>query len=81
MSMKANTDALPLAVERAREAPRRHAAAPSVQDRCDVRECDTRGNGRAAYPPYHHGSVVIMASAWLAFYVIAAIHHLMASGN
>ena len=45
------TDALPLAVERAGEAPWRQAVAPSVQDRCDVPEFNKCEVGRDAYPP------------------------------
>jgi hypothetical protein len=36
--------------------------------------------GRDASPPYNHRGTVVVASAWLAFYVIAAIHHFIASG-
>jgi hypothetical protein len=43
-------------------------------DRSDVRELDKREIGRDPYPPYHQGQVVVAASAWLAFYVIAAFH-------
>jgi hypothetical protein len=79
--MLAPADALPLAVERAGEPQWRQAAARSVQDRCDVSEFDKREIGRDASPPYDHSGTVVVASAWLAFYVIAAIHHFMASGN
>jgi hypothetical protein len=42
------------------------------RDRSDVREFDKCEIGRDSYPPYHHGRAVVAASAWLAFYVIAA---------
>jgi hypothetical protein len=76
--MLAPADALPLAVERAGEPRWRQAVARSVQDRCDVSEFDKREIGRDASPPYNHGGTVVVASAWLAFYVIAAIHHFIA---
>jgi hypothetical protein len=87
--MKAHADALPLTLA---GEPRWRQAAGSAQDRCDVSEFDKCEIGRdayplcdhrAAYPPYDHRAVGIgsafVASAWLAFYVIAAIH--VASGN
>jgi hypothetical protein len=43
-------------------------------DRSDVREFDKCDIGRDPYPAYHHSRVVVAASAWLAFYVIAAFH-------
>jgi hypothetical protein len=79
--MLAPADALPLAVERAGEPPWRQAVARSVQDSCDVSKFDKREIGRDASPPYNYGGTVVVASAWLAFYLIAAIHHFMASGN
>jgi hypothetical protein len=88
--MLAPADALPLALQRAGE-PRwrqavaqqvaaRQAVAQSVQDRRDVSEFDKPEIGRDAIAPYNHGGTVVVASAWLAFYVIAAIHHFVASG-
>jgi hypothetical protein len=47
---------------------------PLHHDRSDVREFDKSEIGRDSYPPYHHGRVIVAASAWLAFYVIAAFH-------
>ena len=78
--MLAPADALPLAVERAGEARWRQAVARSVQDRCDVSEFDKPEIGRDAFLPYNHRGTVVVASAWLAFYVIAAIHDFIASG-
>ena len=77
----APVDAPPLALERAGEPPWRQPGARSVQDRCDVSESDQRDIGRDASPPYDHSGIVVVASAWLAFYVIAAIHTFIASGN
>lgn len=79
--MLAPADALPLAVERAGKPQWRQAVARSVQDRCEVSEFDKPEIGREASPPYDHRGTVVVASAWLAFYVIAAVHHLKASGN
>ena len=54
-------------------------------NRRDVIEFDKCEIGRDAYPPHDHGGggigSVAVAIAWLAFYVIAAIHHFIASGN
>ena len=79
--MLAPADALPLAVERAGEARWRQAVARSVQDRCDVSGSDKREIVRDASPPYNHSGTVLVASAWLAFYVISALHNFLASGN
>jgi hypothetical protein len=79
--MQAHADALPLIL--ADEPRRRQAIVRSVQDRCDVPEFDKCEVGRDAYPAYGHREVgigsVVVATAWLAFYVIAAIH--VVSGN
>jgi hypothetical protein len=83
--MLAPADAPLLAVERAGEARWRQAVARSVQDpvqdRCDVSEVDKPEIGRDASPLYNHRGTVVVASAWLAFYVFAAIHDFMAFGN
>ncbi len=79
--MQAHPDALPIAVKHAGEPRWRQAVARSVQDRCDVPEFDKCEVGRDANPPYDPRGLVVVASAWLAFYVIAAIHQFMASGN
>ena len=71
---------LPLAVERAGEPQWRQAVARSVQDRCDVAEFDKCEIGRDAYPPYNHRGTVVVASAWLVFCIIAAIHSLAFGG-
>jgi hypothetical protein len=85
--MQAHAYALPPALERA-DKPRWQRAAGSTQNRCDVSEFDKCEIGRDAYPPYahraayspyDHRAVVVVASAWLAFYVIAAIR--VASGS
>jgi hypothetical protein len=72
-----HADALPLGLERADEPRWRKAAVRSVQGRCDVPEFDKCEVGRDAYPPYNYREVgigpVFVSTAWLAFYVIAAI--------
>jgi hypothetical protein len=80
--MLAAADALPLAVERAGEPQWRQAVARSAQDRCDVAEFAKCEIGRDAYPLINSGIGIgpaVVASAWLAFYVIAAIHNFIAS--
>jgi hypothetical protein len=69
-----------LAVEPAGEPPWRQAVARPVQRRCNLSEFDECEIGRDAYEPCDHRGTVVVASG-LAFYVIAAIHHSMASGN
>ena len=79
-AMQAHADPLAPALERASKP--RWRARPH-QDRRDVSEFDNCEVGRDAYPASHRevgsGSVVV-ASIWLAFYVIAAFHSLP-SGN
>ena len=71
--MPAPADSPPLAVERTGEPPWREAVARSVPDRCDVCEFDKPEIGRDAFPPYNHSGTVVVASAWLALFVIAAL--------
>jgi hypothetical protein len=71
--MLAPADALPLAEERASEPRWRPAVARSVQDRCDASQFDGREIGPDASAPHNHTATVLVASAWLAFYVIAAL--------
>jgi hypothetical protein len=59
----------------------RQPVARSVQDRGDLSESDKREIGEQAHPPYDHKGLVVVASAWLAFYVFATIHDLIAFGN
>jgi hypothetical protein len=80
--MQAHADPLPLAPERVGEPRwRRQAVAQSVQDRRNLPESDTREIGDDAYRPYDHRGLVVVASAWLAFYVFATIHDFIALGN
>ncbi len=59
----------------------RPVPARSVQYRGDVSEFDTLETGPDACPPYDHRGIIAVGCAWLAFYVIVAIHHLMTSGS
>ena len=70
----------PLPLERADEAPSRQAMARSVQDRRDARHVDKHAIGPDAYRPCDHRALVVVAGAWLAFYVVATIHELIAPG-
>jgi hypothetical protein len=78
--MRAHVEALPPALERAGEPRWRQAVARSVHDRRDVRDVDKRAGAPTARPPYDHAGLVVAGSAWLAFYIIVAIHGLIASG-
>jgi len=78
-------DALLPPLERADEPGRRPVLARSVQDRgvqdrVDVSEFDTLETGPDVCPPYDHRGMIVVGCAWLAFYVIVAVHHLMTSG-
>ena len=78
--MLAPADALPLALKRAGQTRRRQAVARSGQGRRDDSGSDSGEIGREAAAPYDHRGIVVVASAWLAFYVVAAIHGFIASG-
>jgi hypothetical protein len=84
VAMQTHADALPLAVARVGESRWRQAGARSVQvslqNRRDVGEVDKHEIEPDDYPPYDHRGVVVVASAWLAFYIIAATHAFIASG-
>ena len=78
--MQTHADVLPPPVERVGEPQCRWALARSVQDRREGREVGEREIGPDAHAPYDHRGLVVVASAWLAFYVVAAIHDLIAAG-
>jgi hypothetical protein len=68
MSIQAHIDPLPLVFE-----PHwRQPVARSVQDHRDVSGADKPEVGRDAFPSWSHQGAVVGASAWLAFYVVAA---------
>jgi hypothetical protein len=74
-------DVLPPDRKRADEPKSRQAAAQSVRDRCDASALDKPQTRRDGIPPYNHRGIIVVASVWLAFYVILTIHHFMSSGN
>jgi hypothetical protein len=59
----------------------RLALAPSIHDRCNVSDFGNREAERAALLTHDHPGAIVMASVWLAFYVIGVIIHFIASGN
>jgi hypothetical protein len=79
--MEAHANALTSTLEYAGEPSRPQAVARSVQDHRDPSVSDRRKIGEHAYPPYDHKGLVFAASIWLAFYVFATIHDLIAFGN
>ena len=79
--METHAKALTPTLEYAGEPRWPQAATRSVQDRVDLSASDKREIGEDAYRPYDHGGLVVAASAWLAFYVFATIHDLIAFGN
>jgi hypothetical protein len=78
--MQSHADVLSPRVERVGEPQCRQAVARSVQHRHEVGKSDRRETRPDAYPPYDHGGLVVVASVWLAFYVVAAVHDFIASG-
>ena len=75
--MLAPADALPLVVERAGDPPWRQALARPAQHRRGVSAFDQCDIGREAYPLSNRSEPAVWATAWVAFYVIIAIHHLI----
>jgi hypothetical protein len=78
--METHANALTPTVEYAGEPRRPQAIARSVQERV-LSQSDKREIGEYAYRPYDQKGLVVVASAWLAFYVFATIHDLIAFGN
>jgi hypothetical protein len=78
--MDAYTSALPLSIDRAVETQWREPSRQSVPNYYHIVKFDRCEIGREAYPASHYGAAgigsVIVAGAWLAFYVIAALHSL-----
>ena len=83
--MDAYTSALPLSVERAVETQRPEQSRQSVQNRYGIVEFDRCEIGREAYPASDYRAAgigsVIVAGAWFAFYVIAALHSVAFATN
>jgi hypothetical protein len=72
MLMQAHTDALPRPAKRA-DRPSRQTTQRSDQDRREIRESDKLTIGRDVFAFYNHPGAIVVASAWLAIYLIAAI--------
>src|SRR3954453_20869583 len=79
--MQALADMLPLALTRARKPGRRKAVVRSVEARCETPKLDTCETGPDADPPCDMRGIVVVASVWLAFYVVAAIDQLAATSS
>jgi hypothetical protein len=71
--MPVPADARALSVEGAGVPRWRQAVARSIRDRREVSKRDRYEIGSGAYPADNHIGTVIVASAWLAFYVVGAI--------
>ena len=61
----------PLDVDRAVETTTGDSA--TIPRHCDISELDKLRIERDFLPPYNHRGTVVVASAWLAFYVVAAL--------
>lgn len=79
--MQATANAIQMDRNRADERRWRQAATQSVRCQRDLIAFDKPRTGQDRIPPYDHRGTIIVASAWLAFYVITAIHHFISSGN
>jgi hypothetical protein len=75
--MQAHADALPRIPERAGESRWRPAVARPVEERS---ESDSHHNARDAAATYDPAGLIVVASAWLAFYAAAVIHLAIAPG-
>jgi hypothetical protein len=74
--MQAHAGALPLPLERTAEPQSQERV-----DRRDVAECRQREAGREAPARDDLTATVVVATGWLAFYVIASAHHLITSAS
>jgi hypothetical protein len=79
--MQTTADAERMDRDRVNEQRWRQAATESVRRRCDVTAFDKPQTGPDRIQPYDHWGTITVAGAWLAFYVITAIHHFISSGN
>jgi hypothetical protein len=73
--MKTHAEAQLLALQLDDETRWRRPGPRSRQSPYDLAGFDKPEIGRDPSPPYDHRGVVVVASAWLAFYLLAAIHH------
>ena len=65
--------------DRANERRWRQAAAQSIPRQRHLIAPDKPPTGQDHISPYDHRGTIIVACAWLAFYLIMAIHHLISS--
>jgi hypothetical protein len=73
-------DAFRWVIVRVGEPRARSAVTLSVEEPCDVNSTFGRRKVvRDATQPYNHGGTIAVAYAWLAFYAIVAIHHVIVS--
>ena len=79
--MQTTANAIQMDRNRADERSWRQPATQSVRCQRYLTAFDKPRMGRSRVPPYDHRGTIIVAGAWLAFYVITAIHHFMSSGN
>ena len=69
--MQAHADAIPRPLELADEARRRQPVVRSGRGNGEFHQCEIR---RDASATYDQTGIIVVASAWLAFYVAAVIH-------
>jgi len=79
--MQPTADATPIGRDCADERRCRQTTAQSVRRQRDAFAFDNPRIGLDRIPPCDHRGTIIVAGAWLAFYVITAIHHFISSGN
>jgi hypothetical protein len=75
------TTAGAIRMDGSRSDERRSRQVASQSVRRDLSAFDKPWSGQDRVPPYDHRGATIVAGAWLAFYVITAIHHFISSGN
>ena len=78
--MQGHADALPPTLERS-EVEYAKVVGGTDHDARQVSHLDRCEIGREAYPLYNHQGVIGVASAWLAFFIIVAIQHIITRGN
>jgi hypothetical protein len=81
MQTHIGSDTRPLVLKRPGERQRRQVLARPTQSRRDISELVQPDIKRDASRFYNHGGAVVVASAWLAFFVFAVIYQSIASAN
>ena len=77
--MQTTADAIQMDRYRADERMRRQVAAQPIP--CDLAAFDKPRTGRDRVVPSEYRGPIVVGIAWLAFYVITAVHHFISSGN